>query len=223
MFCCDIIIKDYDGNKISITWPNCEYIPTPAMIKDKFGNCILDCSSFVVGEAVNAVTYYSAFQEEESDFPDEQIDYCSGFYVYSNYFNRDNLIKFECYSNCWRKCFYLKDDYVKDFDLYHALELITEPETEMFGFSNFDNEILYFGSTRSDYCKYFENRDYERMTLRKPNNDRYFIYAPHFQLLDIALVDSDESKGIYIEDKDGFIVAYTSRDGRATDIGRGEE
>lgn len=220
---CTIVVKDYDGDRISITWPNCEHIPAPTMIKDKFGNCIASCSSFAVRDAANNVTYYSAFQEKKDNFPDKMIDYCSGFYVYSNYFNRDNLIKFECYSNCWRKCFYLKDDYVKDFDLYHALELITEPETEMFGFSNFDNEILYFGSTRSDYCKYFENRDYERMTLRKPNNDRYFIYAPHFQLLDIALVDSDESKGIYIEDKDGFIVAYTSRDGRATDIGRGEE
>lgn len=223
MFCCDIIIKDYDGNKISITWPNCEHIPTPTMLIDKFGNCILYCSSFVVGEAANAVTYYSAFKEKEDNFPDKMIDYCSGFYVYSNYFNRNNLIKFEYYSNCWRKYFYLKDDYIKYFDVFHALELITEPETEMFGFSNFDNEILYFGSTRSDYCKYFENRDYERMTLRKSNNDRYYIYAPRFQVLDIALVDSYESKGVYIEDKDGFIVAYTSRDGRATDIGRGEE
>ena len=84
MFCCDIIIKDYDGNKISITWPNCEHIPTPTMLIEEFGNCILHCSSFVVGEAANAVTYYSAFKEKEDNFPDKMIDYCSGFYVYSN-------------------------------------------------------------------------------------------------------------------------------------------
>lgn len=221
---CTIVVIDHDGDRISITWPNCEYIPAPTMIKDKFGNCISNCSSFAVRDAANNVTYYSAFREKKDNFSsDKMIDYCSAFFVYSSYFNKDNLIKFEYRENSEHKSFYLKDDCVKYFDVYHALELIKEPETEFFSFINFDNEILYFGSTSLDYCKYFENRDYERMTLRKPNNDRYFIYAPHFQLLDIALVDSYENKGVYIEDKDGFIVAYTSRDGRATDVGRGEE
>lgn len=220
---CTIVVKDYNGNRISITWPNCEHIPAPTMIKDKFGNCISSCSSFAVRDAANNVTYYSAFREKKDNFSDKMMDYCSAFYVYSSYFNKDNLIKFEYCENGEQKYFYLKDDCVKYFDVYHALELIKEPETEFFSFTNFDNEILYFGSINSDYCQFFENRDYEKMTLRKPNNDRYFIYAPHFQLLDIALVDNYEDKGVYIEDKDGFIVAYTSRDGTATDIGRGEE
>lgn len=220
---CTIVIREYNGDRISITWPNCEHIPAPTTVKDKFGNCISSCSSFAVRDAANNVTYYSAFREKKDNFSDKIMDYCSAFYVYSSYFNKDNLIKFEYCENSKRKYFYLKDDYVKYFDVYHALELIQEPETEFFSFTNFDNEILYFGSTSLDYCKYFENRDYERMTLRKPNNERYFIYAPHFQLLDIALVDNYEDKGVYIEDKDGFIVAYTSRDGTATDIGRGEE